>query len=112
MLVLRGILYNVTIMRYTKLVRDKIPEILDQKGVPYDLRTATDEEYKAELIRKLLEEAEEFKGGEIEELADVMEVMEALKALPEYAEVESVRLEKKEERGAFERRIILSGEKD
>ena len=44
---------------YNKLVRDKIPEILDEKGITYEKRTASPEEYKAELIKKLGEEVEE-----------------------------------------------------
>lgn len=99
---------------YNKLVRDKIPEILDQKGVLYEKRIASEEEYKTELIKKLSEEAQEFleSEGSIEELADVLEVLESLKSLPEYQEVEQARLTKREERGGFERRIILKGEKD
>jgi predicted house-cleaning noncanonical NTP pyrophosphatase (MazG superfamily) len=97
---------------YNKLVRDRIPEILDEKGVSYEKRIATPEEYKTELIRKLKEEIVEFEeAGSVEELADVLEVIEALRQLPEYAEVESIRLEKREERGGFEQRIILKGEK-
>ncbi len=97
---------------FNKLVRDKIPEILDVKGVPYEKRIASPEEYKAELIKKLSEEVEEFKGAlSVEELADVVEVVEALKNLPEYSDVESIRIKKREERGAFEQRIILKGEK-
>lgn len=97
---------------YNKLVRDKIPEILDAKGVAYEKRTASDEEYKAELIKKLGEEVAEFsEAGDPEELADVMEVVEALRALPEYADAEEMRVKKREERGGFEARIILKGEK-
>ncbi len=97
---------------YNKLVRDKIPEILDQKGVVYEKRIASPEEYKQELIKKLREELEEFEqAGDIEELADVLEVIEALKQLPEYQDVENVRIQKKEERGGFEGGIILKGEK-
>ncbi len=47
-------------VRYNKLVRDKIPQILDKKGVPYEKRIASENEYKTELIKKLLEEAREF----------------------------------------------------
>ena len=62
-------------MKYNKLVRDKIPEILDKKGVSYEKRIASDEEYKIELVKKLEEEVAEFKEAlSSDELADVMEV--------------------------------------
>ena len=98
---------------YRKLVRDKIPEILDKKGVPYEKSVALPEEYKTELVKKLMEEVAEFlEAGAPEELADVIEVIEALKRLPDYADVETLREQKKEERGGFDGRIILEGEKD
>lgn len=97
---------------YKKLVRDKIPEMLDTKGVPYEKSIASPEEYKEELIKKLTEEVNEFiEAGNPEELADVLEVVEALRKLPEYHDVEKIRLKKLEERGGFEKRIILKGEK-
>lgn len=97
---------------YEKLVRDKIPEILDKKGVSYDKRIATPKEYKTELIKKLGEEVIEFaEAAAPEELADVIEVIEALRALPEYKDVETLRQEKLRERGGFAKRIILKGEK-
>jgi predicted house-cleaning noncanonical NTP pyrophosphatase (MazG superfamily) len=98
---------------YNKLVRDKIPEILDQKGVSYEKRTASAEEYKTELIKKLGEEVAEFaEAGSPEELADVLEVVNALRKLPEYSEVEELRRKKAEAKGVFDKRIILKGEKD
>lgn len=97
---------------YNKLVRDKIPDLLDAKGVPYEKRIASEEEYKEELIKKLIEETSEFSAaGEPEELADVLEVIEALRKLPDYENIEKLRLEKLEERGGFDERIILKGEK-
>lgn len=97
---------------YNKLVRDKIPEILDGKGIAYEKRVASPEEYKTELIKKLDEEIKEFsEQTSIEELADVMEVVEALKKLPEYADAENLRIKKAKERGGFDKRIILKGEK-
>ncbi len=97
---------------YNKLVRDKIPEILDKKGIYYEKRIASPEEYKAELIKKLGEEIEEFlEVGDPEELADVVEVVEALKKLHEYSDVESIRQKKLEERGGFDKKIILKGQK-
>ncbi len=98
--------------KYNKLVRDKIPDILDRKGVVYKKRTASNAEYKVELIKKLAEEVSEFSSDlSIEELADVLEVVMAIKNLSEYVNVEDVRLRKKEERGGFEKKLILSGEK-
>lgn len=98
---------------FNKLVRDKIPEILDAKGVQYEKRIASPEEYKLELIKKLGEEVGEFMDdGSSEEFADVIEVIEALRKLPRYADVEEVRKKKAEDRGTFDERIILKGEKD
>lgn len=95
---------------YNKLVRDKIPEILDSKGILYEKRIASDDEYKIELIKKLNEEVGEFtEAGEQEELADVIEVIEALKKLEEYANVEEIQIKKREERGGFDNKIILKG---
>ena len=97
---------------YNKLVRNRIPEILDKKGVAYERRTASPEEYREELIKKLTEEVDEFAAaGDPEELADVLEVIEALRKLPEYRHVEELRLKKLEERGGFDEKIILKGEK-
>ena len=93
---------------YNKLVRDKIPEMLDAKGVLYEKRIAEDAEYKAELIKKLGEEAAEFhEAGDIEELADVIEVLEAIKKRPELKKGEKVGREKLVVGGVFEGKIIL-----
>jgi len=98
--------------KYNKLVRDKIPDILDKKGISYEKRIANEEEYKVELIKKLMEEADEFsKTPTEEELADVIEVVMALRKLPEYSNVEEVRINKRDKRGGFEDKIILKGEK-
>lgn len=97
---------------YNKLVRDKIPEILDKKGVLYEKRIANNEEYKIELIEKLHEEIQEFSElGDIEELADIVEVVEAFKKLPEYSNLHNIVNKKREEKGGFDERIILKGEK-
>ena len=86
--------------QYNKLVRDRIPEILDAKGVVYEKRIASDQEYKEELLKKINEEVQEFlEAGNIEELVDVLEVVEALKTLPEYSDVDKIRQIKREEKG-------------
>lgn len=97
---------------YEKLVRDKVPQILDQKGLSYERRVATPEEYKIELIKKLGEEVKEFsEQGDVEELADVLEVVEALRMLPEYQHVGELQEKKREERGGFDGRLIVKGKK-
>lgn len=95
---------------YNKLVRDKIPEILDKKGISYEKRTASKDEYKIALIKKLEEEVSEFqKENSVEELADVIEVIKSLKKLPKYKNVEKIRIKKSKERGSFDKKIILKG---
>ncbi len=97
---------------YNKLVRDNIPDHLDAKGISYEKRIADVEEYKKELIKKLDEEIKEFlEIKNTEELADIIEVIEALKKLPEFSDVEEVRIKKLKDKGGFEKKIILKGEK-
>ena len=98
--------------KYDKLVRDNIPNILDAKNFPYELEVLDNEKYKIELIKKLGEEVAEFLvEGDVEELADVIEVVEALKKLPEYQNVYDVRMQKLEEKGGFEKKFKMKGEK-
>ena len=97
---------------YEKLVRDRIPEVLDAKGIAYEARVADDGEFRAELIKKLAEEAAELaEAGAPEELADVLEVTDALLRLPEYADVRRIQEQKRAERGGFAKRLIVKGEK-
>ncbi len=98
--------------KYNKLVRDKIPELLDSKGIKYEKRIATLEEYRKELIKKLKEEIKEFiEAQNVEELADIFEVIEAIKKLPDFENVDEIRRKKLTEKGGFEKKIILKGEK-
>lgn len=57
---------------YNKLVRDKIPDRIIAKGEECLFRTATEDEYRAKLQEKFLEEWSEYKESESpEELADM-----------------------------------------
>ncbi len=96
---------------YNKLVRDKIPEVIQEnEGKNAKIRILNDEEYLKELNIKLKEEVEEYlASGEIEELADIEEVLRALveikgKSLEEF---DNLRLSKVEIRGAFKDKIFL-----
>ncbi|MCM3020171.1 putative house-cleaning noncanonical NTP pyrophosphatase (MazG superfamily) [Priestia megaterium] len=99
---------------YNKLVRDKIPAIIEQSGKTFKSRVLQREEYQNELIKKAKEELREYieaptHQDAIEELADLLEVMHALAAVhgatPE--QLEKVREEKAKERGKFDDRIYL-----
>lgn len=97
-------------MKYNKLVRDKIPEIILQKGGTPLIHIAEGDEYWLKLKEKLKEEVEEFERDETtEELADILEVLGAIYKEKNITqkEVEEVRKKKYEERGGFEQKIIL-----
>jgi len=97
-------------MKYNKLVRDKIPEIIKKKGEKVISHIATDSEYWHKLKEKFLEEFEEFKKDEnIEEFADLMEVANAIADYKGFdkTDIEKVKKKKVEEKGKFEDRIVL-----
>ena len=70
---------------YNKLVRDKIPEIIEGKNETPVTRILNDDEYKLELEKKLYEEYKEVieSSGEdrLFELADMIEVIKSLALL-------------------------------
>ena len=97
-------------MRYDKLVRDHIPDIIRAKGESCAAHIADDAEYEAKLFDKLREEAEELiRDKSIGEIADVLEVIDAITELKGFPkeEIEAVKQKKFEERGGFAGRIIL-----
>ena len=97
-----------------KLVRDRIPEIIIADGKEPIVRTLNQDEYLKELDIKLNEEVAEYQiDKSIEEMADVLEVLYAICEARGYSveELEAVRKEKKDARGAFENRIYWDGNK-
>lgn len=97
-------------MRHNKLVRDKIPDLIEANGEVSITHRASDEEYNQKLREKLNEEVNEFlKSDNPEELADIIEVVHALGETMDFdkEKLESLRLKKSEERGSFRDRIIL-----
>ena len=100
-------------MGYHKLVRDKIPQIIERnEGRSCKTRKLNDDEYLVELNKKIQEElAEYLESGEIEELADLEEVLRAILDVKgvSYEEFKKIRQEKVNKRGAFKDRIYLEG---
>ena len=105
-------------MSYNKLVRDKIPEIIEANGEIPIIRKLSDTEYKQELEKKLYEEYLEVidssYSNRIEELADMIEVIKYLAKLEDKTleEVIEVSNEKVKSRGGFDKRIYLEGVKE
>lgn len=97
-------------MVYNKLVRDKIPEMIEKNGEHPVTRILDDKEYLDSLCRKLDEEVKEFhESGEPEELADILEVVFALgEAMGvSKSELKSIYQKKHDDRGGFSERIFL-----
>ena len=95
---------------YHKLVRDRIPEIIEIDGKKCVCETLSDEDYISLLDQKLNEELAEYQESKsLEELADLLEVMQAVvKARGWTAEdLERVRAKKAAKRGGFEKKILL-----
>lgn len=95
---------------YNKLVRDKIPEIIEHNGGKAEIRLLSDEEYTACLEKKLDEEVGEYhRDKTLEELADIMEVVYALAATVGCSreQLMDIYRKKNEARGGFAKRYFL-----
>lgn len=95
---------------HRKLVRDKIPQIIENSGKTCRTRILSDDEYITALDMKLREELNEYLAdGSMEELADLLEVMMAAAEARGHTfdEMEAIRRDKAEKRGSFHDRIWL-----
>jgi len=95
---------------YNKLVRDKIPEIIQGDGKIPRITKIQGMELIRALIAKLNEEGEEYlESLETGEIADILEVVHGLiDAHGEtYENIELIRLEKKSQRGGFTEGVFL-----
>lgn len=97
-------------MKYHKLVRDRIPEIIEKQGKTCVTEVLSQEAYIQLVDEKLNEELAEYQESKsMEELADLLEVMEAAVKARGYTweELITVRDEKRAKRGGFQNRILL-----
>lgn len=98
------------IKTYHKLVRDRIPEIIEADGKTCVCETLSDEGYIYLLDQKLNEELSEYQESKsLEELADLLEVIQAVVKAHGWTleELERVRADKAARRGGFEKKILL-----
>ncbi|WP_067726857.1 nucleoside triphosphate pyrophosphohydrolase [Oceanobacillus damuensis] len=100
---------------YNKLVRDRIPEIIESSGKDCKTDTLNQDRYILELKKKLLEEAEEYqqaasKEEALEELADLLEIINTLVQDVHGStmeEVEKLQSDKAEKRGSYKEKVFL-----
>ncbi len=98
------------IRNFNKLVRDRVPELLNNKDIKYRAHIADDEEFRQHLHLKLIEESLELNAERnVEEFADILEVVDAMKKYYGFSDDEIVRVKrnKKIEKGGFEKQLIL-----
>ena len=98
------------VKKYHKLVRDRIPEIIESDGKQCVCEVLSSEDYLVLLDEKLQEELNEYEESKsLEELADLLEVLYAVVKARGWSveELEQVRKEKAKQRGGFEKRTFL-----
>lgn len=95
-----------------KLVRDRVPSIMDSHNIDIKARYMETEEFIVRLKDKLVEEAKEVVSTQtsqelVEELCDVWEVFRALLHVHDLSmdQIEKQCLLKKESKGAFDTRL-------
>ena len=101
----------VSTIQYNKLVRDRIPEIIEASGKRCTCFTLSEEKYLAKLDAKLNEELAEYQESKsMEELSDLLEVIRAVAVArgSSMDEVEAIRRDKAVKRGGFEKKILLT----
>ncbi|GGF27481.1 hypothetical protein GCM10010954_28190 [Halobacillus andaensis] len=104
---------------YNKLVRDRIPEIIEKTGKIYETLILDEEEYIKSLETKLQEELQEYLTSKndqqaTEELSDLLELILVLSQIhgSSIEEVEEIRKQKADERGSFKEKIFLISVED
>lgn len=97
-------------IKYDKLIRDKIPEIIKESGKKCTVEIMDNDTYIKYLDAKLNEELAEYQVDKsLEELADLLEVMYSVVIARGYSveKLEKVRKEKADKRGGFKKRLLL-----
>jgi len=106
------------IVRYNKLIRDKIPGVARKAGWEPTIRVLTKNEFFDEVKKKISEEARELirakdKKGIADEIVDIQELLEVLTLETGLtrAEIKKMQTIKREKRGGFKKKLFLIKEK-
>ena len=100
---------------YNKLVRDRIPEILDAEGKEYSITKCNEDDILDYAKKKLLEEAMEFVENPCaEEAADIIEILKFMcSRIGVYEiQVEAAAISKYARKGGFQENYILEWVKE
>ena len=95
---------------YNKLVRDRIPEIIESSGRHCTIEVLSEADYLRSLEAKLDEELAEYHQDQnLEELADLWEVIRAIVKAKGYSleDLEKIRADKEQKRGGFKNKLLL-----
>lgn len=99
---------------YNKLIRDKIPEIIIADGETPKTRILNKKEFQKELIKKILEEAQELQSAQnkdeiLNEIVDLQELLDWLTKEHRVSQAKICRLQaaKNKKRGSFKKKLFL-----
>ena len=99
---------------YNKLIRDKVPAKIKDKGSDLETKVLSDQEFEEELVKKVLEEATELTKASsreelVSELGDVIDVLDEVRVLKNISdeELSAAREESNARKGGFKERIFL-----
>lgn len=98
---------------HRKLIRDKIPEVIEANNGKYELRVMEEDEFRKELKKKLIEEVKEVIEAEKSELGkELADILELIKSIGEsenisFKLIEEKQKQRREERGSFKKKLFL-----
>ncbi len=101
-------------IKYNKLIRDRIPEIIRRDNAIPKISYLNNKKFIVELKKKLLEEGGELqrtidKKSVLNELSDILEIIQSIAEVEKipWKNVEEKRKLKNKERGGFKKKIFL-----
>ena len=102
------------VVRYDKLIRDRIPEIIKEAGWLPAVKILKKSEFLNAIKKKVFEEAGELiqskdKKGIVDEIVDIQELLDVLAAEIKLtkSELKKLQADKRKKRGGFKKRLFL-----